>query len=242
MTEETPNEGIVIDNDGNKVDPSNPFPQDKPTDAPVEPEQKPDLLLGKYKSVDELASAYQDLSRVLTDKGRLPPESYVIDEKDKYPLDYESEDFKGFTNWAKDVGLNNAQLNAVLDRAKQEGFFDAADPRVHEERLNKEIEALGSDKDAILDNINRFANTRLQKNEVEVLHEMAQTASQVRLLNKIIRMNDHSIPVRPGEAPAIETKDALKKQLSTLLSDPDVRSNLEKQKQAEVLANKIAGM
>ena len=68
---------------------------------------------------------------------------------------------------------------------------------------------------------------------------MSYTADQVRLLNKIIRMSDKSIPAKPGES-AIESKKDLQDQLGKLLSDPDIRNNHDKKRQAEELAKRIA--
>lgn len=223
-------EGVVL-KDGVAIDPNNPPSKDG---QEVEVEDRPEWLPERFKSPEELAKSYSELEKVLKEKGKIAPDEYTIDDAEKVSVDLESEVFKGFQEVAKKAGFNNAQFNEVLKFAQESGFLDVPD-------YEKEKAALGAEADTIIGSLTNFAQSRLNEKERQVLEGMALTADQTKLLYKLVRMNDKSVPARPGEN-AIEGKAEVEKKLQILLNDPGIRNDMVKKQEAERLATVLASM
>lgn len=233
MADEAENDGVLVDGEGKTVelDENGELPNQEQDEVEV---KRPEWLPEKFKSPEDLAKSYSNLEKTLKDKGKLAPDEYAIDDLEALPIDVESEEIKAFTDFASNNNLSNAQYNAVLSFAKENGIFDAPN-------YDEEIKALGGDSDKIINTLKNFSDTRLSPQEQEVLENLTTTAESTKLLYKLIRMNNASIPAKPGDA-NIETKENVEKKLSTLLSDPTIRSDMSKKKEAEELAKKLASM
>lgn len=232
MTDEV--QAGVVDGEGNAVDVAAAIANDGklPTENKIE---YPEWLPEKFRNGDDwqekLGKSYNELEKTLKEKGKVAPDEYAL--ADDLPLNKDDDDFKGLVAVAKTHNLSNEALNDILKYATESGYLEAPpDPA-------KEKAALGADADVILESLDRFAQTRLNEAEREVLLNMTYTADQVKLLNKIIRMSDKSVPPKVGET-AQEGKKDLQKKLNELLSDPNIRGNREKQQEAIELSQRIA--
>lgn len=231
MTDEV-TESVVVDDAGNPVDVAAAIANDGK--IPVEKEEpvREEWLPEKFKTKEDLIKSYGELEKTLKEKGKLAPDEYKVN-AEEIPIDPEDEAYKGFVDLGKELNLTNDAFNKILSYAVTNGILEAPPDPV------KEKAALGADADVILENLDRFSQTKLNEAEREVLLNMTYTADQVKLLNKIIRMSDKSIPTKVGDA-AQEGKKELQKKLSELLSDPNIRGNREKQQEAIELSDRIA--
>ena len=239
---EVPAEGQVIDGEGNPVDVAAAeaaLKEGKDPKAEAKAIEYPDFVPEKFRTgedyIEKMAKSYTELEKTLREKGKLAPETYELDDSEAVAIDPEDEVYKGFTEAAKQANMTNAQFNAVMQYAAESGILSAPN-------YEEEMASLGADKDLIINGLTSFAATRLSKDEQETLNTMAYTASQAKLLHKLVRMGDSkAIPAKPGDA-NVEGKADLQKKLSALLSDPQIRSNMDKKQEAEDLARKIASM
>lgn len=224
LTEEQETAGVVL-KEGQVVD---------PVAAPVEEVavDRPEWLPEKFKAPEELVKSYSELEKVLKDKGRVAPDEYSIDDADAVNVDVDGDVFKAFVDFSKSSNMNNAQFNSVLKFAQENGFLDVPD-------YETEKAALGADADSIISGLSSFAATKLNPAEKEVLEGMTITAEQTKLLYKMLRMSDRSIPAKPGES-AMEGKGDMEKKLQAILSNPNIRNDRNLQAEAVELSNKIA--
>lgn len=223
--------GDIIGDDGKKMDVQtaiNKADGKKPEEVKARPEWLPE----RFKSPEDLAKSYTELEKTLKEKGKVAPDVYEIDPD--IGLDKEDEQLKALADVAKSSNMSNAQVNAVLKFAKDNGFIGDA------VSYDDEMAKLGADKDGILGSIGSFAQTKLTSTEQETLHGLVYTAEQAKLIHKMIRMNN-SIPVKPGDT-VVEGKEDLQKTLNALLSSADIRTNRDKQKEAEAIATRIASI
>jgi hypothetical protein len=239
---EVPAEGQVIDGEGNPVDVAAAeaaLKEGKDLKAEAKAIEYPDFVPEKFRTgedyIEKMAKSYTELEKTLREKGKLAPETYELDDSEAIAIDPEHDIYKGFAEVAKGENMTNKQFNAALRFATEAGFFDVPN-------YEEEMASLGSDKDLILNGISSFGETRLTPKEYEILKNHVYEAEFARVLHKIIRINDNrTIPAKPGDA-NVEGKADLQKRLSALLSDPEIRSNLDKKQEAENLARKIASM
>lgn len=241
MSEETKTQeedkGIVVDNEGNEVDIEKAVENDGKKPEEEKEIDYPDWLPEKFRSGEDwqekLGKSYTELENSLREKGKVAPEEYEISEDYKDFAELES--VQAFGDFAKDLNLNQAQYEGMLQFAKDQGLFEVPD-------YDAEMAKLGDQKDTILNSIDSYMSQRLTPKEQEVLEGMAYTADQVKLLYKLIRANNN-IPAKPGEAASPQDNKAeMQKKLSVMLSDPEIRSNHDKKREAEELAKRIATM
>lgn len=238
MSEQVEDNGVLLDATGETVSVEKAaelHEANKNPEADKKAEDRPQWLPERFKSPEDLAKSYSELEKTLKEKGKLAPDEYVIDDIEAVKVDVQAEDFKQFQELAKSINMTNAQFNAVLKFGTDSGILETGP------NYDEEMKALGSDKDEILDSLHRFASTRLTEGERSVLEELVYTADQARLLNKIIRMSDKSVPARPGETTS-EGKPQLERKLQTLLNNPNIRNDHVLRKEAEELATRIASM
>lgn len=198
------------------------------------PEDIPEKFWDKEKGelkTDDVLKSYRELEKTLKEKGKLPPDSYEFEDTFGLP----EEEVTQFSDFAKETGLTNAQADAVMKYAKEVGYFDIPD-------YEAEMQKLGDKKDTVMDTLEAYASQKLLPAEREALEGMVYTADQAKLLYKIIRASDKSIPVKVGENSGGESKKDLQSKLNAVLSEPDIKSNREKQEEAKELASKIASM
>lgn len=227
--EETPteNEGKLVDNEGKEV---------TVEEAAREPEvtiDYPEWLPEKFKSGDDwqekLGKSYTELEKTLKEKGKAAPDEYEL--SDDIEIDTEDEVFSGFKDFAKKANLNNEQFNETLKFAKESGLLEATD-------YDEEMASLGKEKDTIIGGLTSYAQSKLSPDEAATLETMVFTADQARLLNKIIRSDSNNIPAKVG-MPTAQKAD-LQSKLSTLMNDPEIRTNQLKKQEAQELAKAIA--
>lgn len=228
-------EGILVDSQGNEVTVDDAEKSsEKPADG-EKPVERPEWLPEKFKAPEDLAKSYSELEKALKEKGKLAPDEYVIDDKEAIQFDPEDDVYKGFIDLAKGSNMSNQQFNAVLKYASDAGILA---PQIDYEA---EKAALGGDADKIISSLQSFSSTRLSEKERETLESIAITAESTKLLYKLIRMGDKSVPARPGDSSGDDRK-GLEGQLQTLLGASDIKTNRQKQAEAIELTNRIAAL
>jgi hypothetical protein len=237
-TQTNEQEGQLLDGQGNAISVEDAIKAKEGQEkVPEKESERPQWLPEKFKAPEDLVKSYSELEKTLKERGKVAPEQYVIDDAEelKGAIDPESEEFKGFAKLAKDANMNNAQFNSVLKYAKEIGFLDSGP--VYEE----EMKALGSEGKEIIDRLDRFASNRLTESERTILENLVITSDSAKLLDKIVRMSDRSLPVKPGEDQT-STKRELETQLQGILQNPNIRTDFTLKQQAEELAKRIASM
>jgi len=230
MTDEA-QESVVVDGEGKPVDVAAAIANDGKLPTEEKEVAREEWLPEKFKTKEDLLKSYSELEKTLKEKGKVAPDEYTLGED--VQIDKEDEAFKGFVDVAKELKLSNDQFNKMIEFSVASGLVTPPPDPV------KEKAELGADADVILDSLDRFAQTKLTEEERETLAAWACTAKEVKLLNKIVRMSDRGVPVKVGEA-SKEGKADLQKKLNTLLSDPNIRGNREKQQEAIELSQRIA--
>ena len=229
--------GLVVDNEGNEVDIEKAVENDgkKPEDEPEI--EYPEWLPEKFRSGEDwqekLGQSYTELEKTLREKGKVAPDEYETPEDYKDYTDLEA--VQNFGDFAKEMNLNQAQYEGMLKFAEDNGLFEVPD-------YEAEMAKLGDEKDTILKSIDGYMSQRLTPKEQEVMESMAYTSEQAKLIYKMIRANNN-VPAKPGEAVnQQDNKTEMQKKLSMMLSDPEIRSNHDKKREAEELARRIAAM
>lgn len=229
--------GELVDGQGNAISVEDAVKlKQEGNKEPEKPVDRPAWLPEKFKTPEDLGKSYTELEKMLHEKGKVAPESYTIDdEKEVEGLDKEGDIFKKFQETSKAANLNNAQFNAVLKFAKEAGYLEA--PPSYED----EMAALGTEGPEIIDRLTRFASTRLTADEKSELEGLVLTAKSARVLDKIIRMSDRSIPLKPGES-QVSSKRELETELQNVLQNPNIRHDYLLKQKAEELSKRIAEM
>jgi hypothetical protein len=234
MTEQAEVQGELVDGSGTVVNvddviAANEKPKD---DKPVETKtDRPEWLDERFKSPEDLAKSYKELEQTLRAKGKVAPEAYELNDPENAPIDTSDEVFVKFQDFAKENNLNNAQFNAVLEFAAESGLLDAPN-------YDEELAKLGSEKDTIINGLTSFAQAKLTPAEQQALEGLVYTADAAKLLHKIIRMSGNPVPAKPGDS--VSSKESLQTKLNTLLADPNIRNDREKQAEAIELSNRLA--
>jgi hypothetical protein len=220
-TETVVNEGVLVDSEGKEV---------SVEEAAEAKKDEPELLLGKFKTADDLAKSYQELEKTLKEKGKLAPDEYELAED--IGLSQDDETYKAFQDVAKSTNMTNDQLNAVLKFAADNDLLSAPD-------YESEMQALGADKDKIIGNLTNFAKNKLSQDEQAVFEGLVFTADQAKLLNKIIMgTNPTNIPAKASVD--VQNIENLQKELNALLSNPAIRNDNDMKQRATELAEAIA--
>lgn len=201
--------------------------------APVVESERPAWLPEKFKEPEALAKSYVELEKVLLEKGKIAPESYEVN-LEGISINTEDDLFSGFAALAKEAKFSNEQFNNVLKFAAESGMLDMPN-------MEAEIEKLGPQGQEILGELTQFAERNLSVEEQEVLKDMAYTAEQVNLLNKLVkRATVGDIPAKAGDVVNNNSKDSMQDELNGLLNDPAIRSDNDKKQKAVKLAEAIA--
>lgn len=162
-----------------------------------------DLLGGKYKTAGDLAKAYTEQSKYISD---LRNSTKELEDKykvpDAYEFDFESDEtLKEYTDVVegskdeydkllgifKENGLTQAQAKGILTEYLKAGNSS-------EVSVESELEKLGPKKDEILGGLTNYANS-LDDSDKAILESLAFTADGVKFLHK------HLV----GETPKIPT-------------------------------------
>lgn len=224
-------EPITVEDAIKKADGKEP---EKKADVAERPDDVPEKFWDKEKGelrTDDVLKSYKELEKTLKEKGKLPPDAYEFTETFGLP----DEEIKQYSEFAKETGLTNAQAEAVMKYAKELGYFDIPD-------YEAEMAKLGDQKDVVMNTLEAYATQKLLPAERQALEGMVFTAEQAKVLYKIIRASDRSIPAKVGESSGGESKKDLESKLNKVLSEPDIKSNRDRQEEAKALAIKIASM
>jgi len=233
MTEQAEVQGELVDGNGTVVNVDEVIAaNDAPKDAKEEVKtDRPEWLDERFKTPEDLAKSYKELEQTLRAKGKVAPEVYELNDPEKAPVNVEDEVYGKFQDFAKQNNLNNAQFNAVLEFAAESGLLDAPN-------YDEELAKLGSEKDTIINGLTSFAQAKLNPAEQQALESLVYTADAAKLLHKIIRMSGNPVPAKPGDS--VSSKESLQTKLNTLLADPNIRNDREKQAEAIELSNRLA--
>lgn len=227
---EAPSEGVLVDGQGQEVTVEQAIESKESLKAEVE---RPEWLPERFKSPEELAKSYAELEKVLKEKGKVAPDEYIIDDEEAIVLNKEDPLYSQFVEVAKEANLNNAQFNAIAKLAAESGLLDVPD-------FETEMKALGAEKDEIIGQLKNFASTRLNEKERDVLENLVLTADAAKVIYKIVRMSDKSVPARAGESAS--SKADLDRQLQKLMSNPNIRTDQALKQQAIELSERLASM
>lgn len=174
--------------------------------------QKPDNLpaefwdeeKGTYKSDSILSALEHEKQRVSTLRNKLSkgfqnvPETadhYVLDGFDSEDISEEdAESLQRFKNIAHKNGLSQEQFNSLLSDFKEAFPYNTEDPVSNEERVqamyNQEMEKLGEHAQQYIENLRSWGRSMvmskaISKEDYKTLTNMAITADEVRLLDKL---------------------------------------------------------
>lgn len=154
--------------------------------------KKLDLLAGKYKNVDELVKGYSDLTKKLTESGKLAPDNYDL----KLPagLQVEKDDplLKTFSDVAKKYNLPNDAFNEFVKLKLEADAVNVPDPAA-------EMEKLGKNGKELVGGISKFYSSKLTAAEFDQVKGIAVTAEGVKLLDKLRKLGGNTQPPKGGD-------------------------------------------
>lgn len=196
----------------------------------------PEWLPEKFKTgedwADKLGQSYTELEKTLREKGKVAPEKYDIADDIKAKID--PENLEAFETLAKENKLNQDQYIAVLKYAEENGLLDMPD---HEAEMAK----LGEQGEVIINSLNNYANKNLTPEQKEEMEGMVFNAEQAQILYNLIQKADKQIPAKAGENFG-DNKNDLQRQLEAIIENPKTKYDASLQKEAEMLARRMAGM
>jgi hypothetical protein len=209
MNEETQNdegvtdEGVVVDNDGNAINPEDAaLNKDKQESAA----ERPEWLDEKFKTPEDLAKSYRELEKTLREKGRVAPDVYELSEDIKLEPD---ETLEAFNTLAKEANLTNDQYNAIISFALKSDLLGNQD-------YEAELEKIGGPDGEIIKTITSFAQAKLNDAERATLETMVYSADQAKLINKLVRASQNS--GIPSKVESVKTNEELQVEYNGLMS------------------------
>lgn len=142
---------------------------------PVTPDEA--LILGKFKTVDDLSKSYTELEGKL--HGKVPKE-YNFDalEDDKFKWKKDSDEYKGFIEMAKERRLSQEQAEGIMESYKKAKMAEWRDP-------SKEIEKLGVDGKEQVAITAQWLQNNLSPESYEAMRGVAGTAEFVKALQEL---------------------------------------------------------
>lgn len=198
----------------------------------------PEWLKGdKYKTVEAQAKAYTEL------EGKFgaftgAPEDYEIkvsdDLKEKgFDVDPEDPVVQEFTKWAKESNLSQEGYNGLLEL---KGMMDAAQEQAFNDQVADELNKLGKEGQARINNINAWANANMAPDMVEKFQGLATSADSVEALEALIAKTRNAPISSESLAPAAsvssqELKDmqfAKDERGNRKMQDPEYRARFNK--------------
>ena len=219
------------------------------SEAPAS-EPSGELILGKYKTQEDLASAYKELETKLrssreelrnevlneiNEKSEKPPEAYEIPEGLDPELAETNEQFLGFAKYAKEQGWTQQQFDNAVS------FYLASQPQVD---IEAERKALGDNVDARLEAVNNFVSTTFTEEEFNLLGPLASTAKGVEVLEKLMGLTQVKVAQGEGNNTA-ESRDEMLIRAKRMQNDPRYYSQRDRDlsyvKEVDELFRKAVG-
>ena len=203
-----------------------------------EEEQDEQLILGKFKTYEDLEKGYKEATKKLREKIPEAPEEYSFDFTD-------DEAFKEYSHLDLKLALNDdpmAQAVAPIFKKhniSQEAAADIAKAVIKYELGNvrdpgEEKKALGEEADALIQNAESFVQKNFTKDEQQILAGLATTADGVRLVNKLRQMSGSKpIPGEGGGAPALSSREYMDKAMKIKNETENFNFNTSAQKEYE---------
>lgn len=138
------------------------------------------LLAGKFKNAEELETGYKELTKKLTESGKIAPDKYelalpeglALADADNDPL------LKSFDEVAKKHNLTNAAFNDLI-ALKLKADLESAP------NYEAEVEKLGPKGMETLKGLSSFLSANLSKEEYIIAERMCATAEGVKVLDKL---------------------------------------------------------
>lgn len=170
--------------------------------------ETPEWLQSKYivdgksqeESIAEQAKAYTELSSKF---GAFTgaPESYelaVSEELAEMGVEFKSDDpmVEAAIQFAKDSNMSQDGLNGMLNLYAQQ---QVAEQKANEEYRATQLDALGPNATARVENISQWASKNLDPETVAGLEGMATSAESVKAIERLISMT-RGQPVNPSDA------------------------------------------
>ncbi len=173
---------------------------------PTEAQSADELILGKFKTVDDLKKSYTELEKSFHGKA---PNEYVIDtiEDDVFKFQRDSVEFKDFIVAAKEANLSQAQVEAVLGIYKKEFMSKTLNPV-------DEIKKLGADGQEQVNTLRNWLSNTLSKQSFDAIVPAIVSSQFVRAMQELKgKLRQQPVPNQPpgghiDGASSQETKDS----------------------------------
>ena len=168
---------------------------------------RPEWLKDKYKSAAEQAKAYNELDKKLG-KFKGAPDEYDLTLPELPDFKFEDGDpvLAEFLDFAKESNASQEFVTKALEQYIKAQQFNAPDPEA-------EIEKLGVNAKAEIQQVTEWAGQRLDKGEFEVFKSMITTADSFKVIQKLRRAatSQTEIPaVKNGQsAPQVSERQVL---------------------------------
>lgn len=173
------------------------------------------LLAGKYKTAEELEKGYKELSKKLREGKVEAPEEYSLEAVSEF-FDAEDPMLGEYLGVFKELGLSQAQADALLAKYGADMAAQNVDPEAEKAKLGAEGEAMIKGLESF------FAKQKGNFSEAEqaALGSMASTADGVKALNKLVSLTrEQNIPEQVASTPG-ESKAELLEKANKLRADP----------------------
>ena len=155
-----------------------------------EPEERPDYLLDKYKTVEDQAKGYKELFSSVSQGKHKVPENYDVSIADKHSIEADDPTLSAFVEVAKDAGLSQDQFDQIITKiGGMEGV--GGEEQVVMDR-QAEMDALGPNAQEMIDDQVGWARRLVESgywgpDDFEELKFFAGTANGIRAVQKMRR-------------------------------------------------------
>ena len=178
----------------------------------------------RYKSVSDLENGYKELQSSYSKKlGGFDgaPEAYEMNEG------LEASD--SLQAYARDNQFSNEALNGLVE------YYNGDIATRNEAFVNEQREALGSDADARLNNVQDWAKANLGADAMDAFKGMITSAKSVEMFETIMKMNNGTAPAQVSQPKTMVDKDTIHNMRYAkdehgrrkMSSDPAYRSKVE---------------
>lgn len=214
------------------------------TEKAMDAENRPEWLPEKFKSPEDLAKSYDELSRKLGSHTGAP-ESYELEIEaglEDYSINPEDPFATDFAKVLKENGVNQktyndiANLYAAKTKADDESISSAQD-----HQFDQDCKELGEDRVQEIKNSIDWARDNISPESFELLEAIGQKDITVGLLVK--QFHDAYLNKNYTEMPKIDTditdKAAIKERYDKILMDPRLGSDPLLQKESAELCKRL---
>lgn len=143
------------------------------------------LFANKFKTTEDLEAGYKELTKKLTESGKIAPEKYELSLPEGLQLADADNDplLKSFSEVAKKHNLNNDAYNDLIALKLQ---ADAESVPNFENEMAK----LGDNAQQLVSGLDNYLKSNLSADEYNVALNVATTAEGVLLLDKLRKMGE----------------------------------------------------